>query len=378
MLSETPASGALTAPEMACGGAAVRRFASVNRRTNLSRRGRTALLQPASLLRLLKSREAQRDSTPDAQPDRWLRFSGEIVAIIYIALIAAIAQRTGAYYVMFPELAALSHDVFIRPRGAWARSPVHLAFTPVLTAIAGTFFSYAYPYGYVSVSLTVAASIGIIMALKSPVAPAISAGLLPVVLGIRSWWYAPGILLGTALLALLSVGWRRLMSGASLHFSTAGETADDITELAPSGYWWLVPLAAIIISAVFLAKLTGLRFILFPPLVVIGFEMFGHPSICPWAKRPLWLPLACFLTALGGLVFEKTLRAWPAVAASSMVWGIVVLRVFDLHVPPALAVALLPLIMPSPSLAYPLSVALGTLLMTFCFLLYRQRRWRRS
>jgi hypothetical protein len=140
--------------------------------------------------------------------------------------------------------------------------------------------------------------------------------------------------------------------------------------LAPTGYWWLIPLAAIIISAVFLVELTGLRFILFPPLVVIGFEMFGHPSICPWAKRPIWLPLACFLTALGGLFFEKTLHAWPAAAACSMLWGVVVLRVFDLHVPPALAVALLPLIMPSPSLAYPLSVALGTLLMTLWFLSY--------
>lgn len=345
----------------------------------LCRRGRTAVLQPTALLKLLKSCEIRSNSTRDADRERWLRSGGDAVAIIYIALVAAIAQRTGAYYVLFPELAALSHDVFTRPRGAWARSPVHLAFTPVLTAIAGTFFSYAFPYGYVSVSLTVAASIAIILMLKSPVAPSISAGLLPVVLGIRSWWYAPGILLGTALLAILSVGWKRLTPAASPQFPTLGETADDVTELAPTGYWWLVPLAVIAISAVFLVKLTGLRFILFPPLVVIGFEMFGHPSICPWAERPLWLPLACFLTALGGLVFEKTLHAWPAAAACSMLWGIFVLRVFDLHVPPALAVALLPLIIPSPSLAYPLSVGLGTLLMTLSFLSYRRvtRTWKR-
>ena len=222
-------------------------------------------------------------------------------------------------------------------------------------------------------------SIAIILALKSPVAPAISAGLLPLVLGIKSWWYVPGILLGTGLLALLSIGWKQSVSGAILLFSTTDEIADDITESAPTGYWWLIPLAVIIISAVFLVELTGLRFILFPPLVVIGFEMFGHPSICPWAKRPLWLPVACFLTALGGLAFEETLYVWPAAAACSMLWGVFVLRVFDLHVPPALAVALLPLIMPSPSLEYPLSVGLGTLLMTFCFLLYRQvtLKWNR-
>ena len=57
------------------------------------------------------------------------------------------------------------------------------------------------PYGYLSVLLTVAGAIAIILALRSPVAPAISAGLLPLVLGVKSWWYPPAILLGTTLLA---------------------------------------------------------------------------------------------------------------------------------------------------------------------------------
>jgi hypothetical protein len=54
-----------------------------------------------------------------------------------------------------------------------------------------------------------------------------------------------------------------------------------------------------------------------------------------------------------------------------MGWGILVLRVFDLHVPPALAVALLPQVMDSPTLAYPFSVGIGTLLITLWFLAYR-------
>jgi hypothetical protein len=55
-----------------------------------------------------------------------------------------------------------------------------------------------------------------------------------------------------------------------------------------------------------------------------------------------------------------------------MVWGIVALRLFDLHVPPTLAVALLPQVMNSPTIAYPISVGLGTLLLTLWFLLYQQ------
>jgi len=103
--------------------------------------------------------------------------------------------------------------------------------------------------------------------------------------------------------------------------------------------------------------------------VVIGFEMFVHPDVCPWAKRPLLLPVACFLTALGGFFFWKFLGVTPLTAALCMGWGIMVLRTLDLHVPPALAVALLPLVMTNPTLIYPLAVGLGTLLLTGWFFL---------
>ena len=35
---------------------------------------------------------------------RWHRFAGELIALVYIAMIAEIAHATGAFYVLFPEL----------------------------------------------------------------------------------------------------------------------------------------------------------------------------------------------------------------------------------------------------------------------------------
>jgi hypothetical protein len=302
----------------------------------------------------------------------WYRFGAELIALLYIAVIAEIAYATGAFYVLFPELGALSHDVFTRPRGTWAGAPLLLAITPVLTGAIGIFFTRALPYGYLSVLLTVAGAVTVILALKSPIAPAISAGLLPLVLGVKSWWYPPGILLGTVLLALLSLPWKRLTSVTlTVSERTTEDIIDDAVELVPVGYYWLLALMLFVAVGVVAVKLTGLRFILFPPLVVIGFEMFGHTAICPWAKRPLLLPIACFLTAAGGLLFWRLLGDRPSAAACAMGWGILVLRVFDLHVPPALAVALLPFVMASPTVAYPVSVGIGTLLMTIWFLLYQ-------
>jgi len=314
----------------------------------------------------------------------WREWAADGAALAYIALIAAIATVSGAFFVMFPELGALSQDVFARPRGTWGSSPLFVAITPVLTGLVGSVLTNALPYGLVSVMLIVGASILIIEVLHSPVAPAISAGLLPLVVGIHSWWYAPGILLGCFLLALLSIPWKRLMAPVALHASrdtlaASRDTLADTLEEAPARYAWLLPLLGFVAAATLLVKLTGLRFILFPPLVVIGFEMFGHTEICPWAKRPLWLPLACFLTAAGGLLFLKLLGFGPLTAACDMAWGILILRLFDLHVPPAFAVALLPMVMNHPTLAYPFSVGAGTLLMTLWFLFYQSRiRGKRS
>jgi hypothetical protein len=305
------------------------------------------------------------------------RIAAEIISLVYIAIIAATANATGAFYVMFPELGALSHDVFTRPCGTWANSPLMLAITPVLTGAIGIAITRTMPYGFASVLLNVMGAIAVVLGLGSPVAPAISAGLLPLVLGVTSWWYPPGIMFGTVLLAMLSTGWKGYAASDVGVVETAAqaaeEAAEDITHEvgAPVRARWekLAALLAFVAVAVMFVKLTGWRFILFPPLVVIGFEMFVHPDVCPWAKRPLMLPVACFLTALGGFIFWKFLGVTPLTAAMCMGWGIVVLRALDLHVPPALAVALLPLVMTHPTIIYPFAVGLGTLLLTAWFFL---------
>jgi hypothetical protein len=305
------------------------------------------------------------------------RVAAEVVSLAYIAVIAIVANATGAFYVLFPELGALSHDVFTRPRGTWANAPIMIAITPVITGAIGIVITNAMPYGVLSVLLNVVTAIAVVLGLRSPVAPAISAGLLPLVLGVTSWWYPPGIMFGTVLLAALSIPWKRYCATDGMVAESAREVAEESAEdfthevAAPVRARWekLAALIAFVAVAVLAVKLTGWRFILFPPLVVIGFEMFVHPDVCPWAKRPLLLPVACFLTALGGFFFWKFLGVTPLTAALCMGWGIMVLRTLNLHVPPALAVALLPLVMTNPTLIYPLAVGLGTLLLTGWFFL---------
>src|ERR1700730_19450900 len=90
------------------------------------------------------------------------RIAAEVIALEYIAIIAEVAIASESFYILFPELAALSHDIFTRPRGSWASAPVLLVITPVLTAVLGTLVTRNLPYDYVSVMLTVSGSLGII------------------------------------------------------------------------------------------------------------------------------------------------------------------------------------------------------------------------
>lgn len=301
----------------------------------------------------------------------------EGLAVGYMGLVSAIAAGSGFGLLFFPELAALSYDVFRRPRGAWARAPLLLALTPVATALVGVLVARMLPFGFASVLLAIGASIGVVHLLRSPVAPAISAGLLPVVLQVESWLYPPCILFGTSLLVGVSWVWQRYaVSRLPGMQATDQERADEMIELIPRRRTWMPVLLFFVIAVLALVQWTGLRFILFPPLVVIAYEMFGHPSVCPWAKKPIRMPLACCLAAAGGVFLVIWLGPGVTSTTLGLLWGILILRVFDLHVPPALAIALIPQIMAHPTYWYPVSVAIGTSALSVVFLAYRSLLWR--
>ena len=291
------------------------------------------------------------------------------VTAAYIGAIAVLAHAAGVAYLLFPELGALSHDVFKRPHGTWARAPVRLVLTPGLTALLGTLVTRNLVYGPVAVLLSVGSSILVIRLLRSPIAPAISAGLLPLALGIRTWLYAPSILIGTVALALLSLPWRRIMPPPR---PTVRDLADDITERTPARYGWVAFFLGFVAVGATLAALSGQRLLLYPPLVVMGFEMFAHPAVCPWARRPLLLPLVCVLTATGGVALVALLGVGPLAAMGAILIGIAVLAAFDLHAPPALAVGLLPFVIPHPRLDFPLAVGAGTVLLAATFVIWRR------
>jgi hypothetical protein len=297
------------------------------------------------------------------------RFLAEVLVVSYMGAVALAAHLTGIYLLLFPELAALSHDVMTRPQGKWASQPGRIILTPTLTATVGLFATRHIHYGAIPVALIVLASLIIIKLLGSAIGPALSAGALPMVLGERSWMYPAAIFLGlTALVAILWL-WKRY--GPRLDTPSSYSRNDsmviDELERAPHSRFWVVTLLAFVLLLGVPAQLTGLRFILFPPLIVMAYELFGHTEIPGWMQRPALFPLVCVLTATVGVVACHVCRSSVVGVMLTVLCSIAILRAFKVHMPPALAVGLLPFVMTAPNMRYAISVGIGTFALTLCF-----------
>jgi hypothetical protein len=303
----------------------------------------------------------------------------EVLAIAFMGAIAAAANRAGLSLLLFPELAALSHDVLTRPRGKWASQPIRMIATPTLTATAGLIVTQHTHYGAAPVLMIVLASLAVIWVLRSSIGPAISAGVLPIALDERNWMYPVAICLGLVALASLSWIWQRTgfaMDAQSEH--TATEAVDEALETTSHDRFWLLHMLAFVLCLALTSQFTGLRFILFPPLIVMAYEIFGHPEVPGWMKRPALFPVVCSLTASIGLFASRYWGGSALSVVATVAVSIILLRIFQVHMPPALAVGLLPFVMKAPDYWYPVSVGIGTVTLTLWFLarIYLQRSVR--
>lgn len=299
----------------------------------------------------------------------------DVAAVALLAGIAAVAFRCRMPYLLFPELAALAYDVLTRPEGVWARALGHLVLTPLLAATAGTLIARHFGYGVLPILASVTVSLTLIGATRSPVAPAISAGLLPITLGLTTWRYPPALLFGTGVLATIAAV-RTKIRGAPPPGDTSRplERIEDLLEASPREYSWLPAYGGLIVLLALIAVGSGLRFVLYPPLAVIGFEMFAHSRVCPWSRERLRLPVACTVAAGLGTLGVHLLGANAVAVALTVAAGILVLRITDLHLPPALAIGLLPFVMPRPSFVFPVAVAAGTSVLSVGFTAWRHYR----
>lgn len=288
-----------------------------------------------------------------------------LASAAYLGLITALARASGVDLLLFPELAALTTVVIANPGHPWARSPRLLVLTPVLTGTVGIALSNLLPEGPLTVLLVVTLSLLLIRGLRSPVMPALSAGLLPLALGLHSWIYPLALLpgtLGLALLIRLRRHWPRLGPVALIPSplpSPAGAAEPVGAVLPPLGLWF-GPLALFLAGALLLVRLLGSPLVLYPPLLVLAWETLARPDHCPWRQRLGAVLVSTAIAALAGLLLVRWLGPVPQATVLTVLLVSALLARLRLSCPPVFAVALLPFVIHAPTPALPLHVLTGT------------------
>lgn len=283
------------------------------------------------------------------------------LVLLLVGLMVGASQLLGEPEIIFPEITALAVGAWLAPRQPWRVSRPMMFLLIAAFSVLGVLFNLYLPLPLVfKVLLAFFICQAALTLCDTTFAPLISAAVLPILLGTRSWVYP----LSSCVMTLLIIAGQWLLEKAGVR------APQEIPQPLPlrqrmgmpqlTGWLKLLGCASLVILP---ALGLGATFCMAPPLLV-GFTELANPE-SPARKRPGPLVLLVFACAMAGsicrLVFTQTLGL-PLTVSALIVTGIALtlMQGLKLYFPPAGAVAILPFLLPSSILwMYPIQVGLG-------------------
>jgi len=301
-----------------------------------------------------------------------MKLKMELPAILLVMAMFTVAEYTGEREIIFPEIAALALGAWVMEKSPWQSTNLHIWLSPTLAALTGIimvrYFAYApllmIPAAFCLVALQ-------LKLFRSAVLPSISAAILPIITRSESWYYPLSVCLLTGIIALgrLVLNSNKSNTGQTIETArTAGVAAADRSLLSQSVHWGMLLTGVILITAV--AVGFDLLFMVAPPLLVAFVEL-SKPDGAVRAKmvRALIVVVLAAFAGVFWLLFIHKVLFLP-VWVSSCVATLTIFLVYHalrMPFPPAVAIALLPTILPEDALlTYPWHVFAGAT--AFCLL----------
>jgi len=256
---------------------------------------------------------------------------------------AALAQVLHARTIIFPETAALALGVWVLRDPGWLRRPWHLVVLPTGCAAMGVFVNHGAFPTMVRELLILWVVLVLLTVMRSSLSPAISAGLLPIVLNIHAWLFVCSVFLATG---IIWVSGRR-----------REKTPTTTVALSFPSWWTYAGFALVGTLWIGAAGFFGVRDGVLPPLLVfLSGTMTAPPKGWGAVSRDTAVLMVAALTSSAALV---VLQDPIAVAALALAATTAAMRALNTWIPPAGAVALLPLVLPmSPAIKFPIIVAI--------------------
>lgn len=292
-----------------------------------------------------------------------------IVSVLLTAAMTAAAEISGEREIIFPEITAIAIGALAAPVQAWNTSKPRLFAALLLSALSGIAIVRltALPL-FVQVPFGLACAVFWITLLRCSFVPAISACVLPIIMGTRSAAYIASVIIMTALILL-----------AQLCFEKTGiRKKYDFHAVKPDRQLVVLRIKQTAAAAAicFLPAFSGQVFFTAPPLIVAFFEL-SAPSSKLRKKAPLSALLICSAAAVGTLsrYLLTELAGLPLAVSAAAACTFILLLVCktNLFFPPCGAMTVLPFLIKNSALAvFPFEVAFGYLcLLTAALLLFK-------
>ena len=298
-----------------------------------------------------------------------MKIQYELPAVLLVAAMFVVAEYTGQKEIIFPEIAALALGAWVMEKSPWKSSPFHFWLSPTLAALTGMLIVRFFEYEpFIMVTAAFCLMVLQLKLARSNVLPSISAAILPIITRSDSWWYPLSVCVLTGIIAL---GHRALNRYVTEEHSTGTTTA--AFNRPESAHWGKLLAGVILITAV--AVSFDLLFMVAPPLIVAFVEV-SKPggAVREKAGRALILLGLAAFSGVSWLLLIHSVLHWPIWISACVSTATVFLFYHALRMPfpPAVAIALLPTILPETGLwSYPWQVLAGStgffLLSKACF-----------
>lgn len=302
-----------------------------------------------------------------------VHFKKVLPAFISLALAAGMVAASELLHdkeVIFPEITAVAIGALAAPKQSWNVSRLRLL-TITAAAIIGVGLVFVPIPPVIKAPLAMVCAAACVTASKTEFLPAISACVLPVLLGTKSPVYIGSVVVMTSLILL-----------AQLILEKCGLREKSVfTPVQPDKQLFALRIRQIAAASVIcmIPLLTKEIFFIAPPLIVAFFEM-SKPNSKLLERSPQAASLMILASVSGVLSrFVLTEKLGLPLAVSAALSCAVILAAvcrMKLYFPPCGAIATLPFIIPEGALLrFPFEIAAGTLVfIAAAFALSKERR----
>ena len=303
-----------------------------------------------------------------------VHFKKVLPAFISLALAAGMVAASELLHdkeVIFPEITAVAIGALAAPKQSWNVSRLRLLLTITAAAIIGVGLVFVPIPPVIKVPLAMVCAVACVTVSKTEFLPAISACVLPVLLGTKSPVYIGSVVVMTSLILLAQL----ILEKCGLHEKSV------FTPVQPDKQLFALRIRQIAAASVIcmIPLLTKEIFFIAPPLIVAFFEM-SKPNSKLLERSPQAASLMILASVSGVLSrFLLTEKLGLPLAVSAALSCAVILAAvcrMKLYFPPCGAIATLPFIIPEGGLLrFPFEIAAGTLVfIAAAFALSKERR----